>query len=477
MQYLGKALRGTFLLGLRQLCIQVVGAICGIVLAQLLTPAEFGLYAAVNFFMMILLAVGDLGLGASLIRSASAPAEKDCRRLFTFRQINDLVLLISIFFLAPALAEQYETSPWTFRCLPLAVLLSSFQLVPAVRLERSIRFGWLAMIEVLQYVLGSSTSIFMVYHGFGGLSFACGWIVWAITGAVLSNLVYPWKIGWAFDLRWAMEHLTFGLPFQAANFVQLAKDSLNPLFVGFFLGAAAVGYINFAQMLAALGASALMVLPRVFMPAFARLNETRVAEDVSRFFASALQLLNCLMAGPALLLLVFAPALTTILFGAKWLHALRLFYPMWAINVFAPQLVLCISLLNALGRSKTVLGFSFLFTAQTWLMGVFLIRSHGEQGYALAFLLAQASTVLVTLYVKSIIRVRVIRQCAPYWIVASLMGGMAYLAQISLPIHNMQVLAGAVALGLVFYSLLVLTFLSRPLFQAWGTLRDAFSRD
>ena len=42
-------------------------------------------------------------------------------------------------------------------------------------------------------------------------------------------------------------HLRFGLALQAGQFICLAKDSITPVFVGLYLGAAKMGYANLGR--------------------------------------------------------------------------------------------------------------------------------------------------------------------------------------------------------------------------------------
>ena len=449
----GRIVHGTLILGLRQAAVQIIGAIGGIVLARLLSPAEFGIYAIISFFFLLLSAVGDLGLGASLIRQTEEPTTEDFRRIFAVRQASDLLLLLCFWVSAPWLAQLYGLdwqAVWAFRLLGLALLLTSFQIVPAVQLERRLCFAKLAAVETTQVLVYTLTAIGLVRNGFGVLSFALAWLTFGFTGALLSSLACPWPLGWRWDLGWVKQHLHFSLPFQGISLANLAKDSINPILVGTLLGTAQVGYINWAQMVAAFIVLGLGVLQRVFLPSFARLQNSR--DELARLVEQALGAVNALTAPAAVLILVLIDPIIRIVFGDKWLAALPLFYLIWLVNLFAPTTVVVISLLNALGHSRRALSYTLLVVLGTWLFAIPLIFFFGALGYALATAAVQLSSLVLVRTTQKLIPFRVLSPIAPVWLWAAAIGLLSAAYNYVSPVNSLSALllcaagAGAVYL-------------------------------
>src|SRR6188508_3013008 len=103
-----KALRGALALGARQVVVQAVNLAGGISLARLLTPAEFGVFGIVTFVLSFLTTLGDVGLGASLIRQHSEPDEHDYRVIFSAQQALVSLVVIAFWVAAPFLAAAYH---------------------------------------------------------------------------------------------------------------------------------------------------------------------------------------------------------------------------------------------------------------------------------------------------------------------------------------------------------------------------------
>ncbi|MCX7740669.1 MAG: oligosaccharide flippase family protein, partial [Meiothermus sp.] len=322
-----KLVRSAFALGVRQLFVQGINILGGVLLARMLPPVEFGLYSVSMFFMALLGTLGGTGLAGGLIRQQNPPSNLDYKSLFTIQQAVVLCLAALLWLAAPAIAEAYRLKPegaWLFRLLAISLVLTTFMVIPQVQLERRLDFDRLALVEVAQALAFNAVAILFAWSGYGSLSFGFALLSRALVGAISINLLNPWKLGWFWDWHLARKHLGFGLYLQGGQVISLIKDSITPIFVGFYLGTEAVGYITWAQMLASYPVWALMILQRLYMPAFARLQHERGA--LVRFAERVLFVTNALVAPVTVLTVVLVEPITRLIFGEKWLLALPLFY-------------------------------------------------------------------------------------------------------------------------------------------------------
>jgi len=116
-----------------------------IILARLLDPADFGVYGIVAFVISIWSAVGDFGLWASLVQQVETPTPAQLRTVWTTQQCIALAAVILIWLTArPATALITGLPSGTslmLQVLSLGLLLSSLRTLPAVMMERDLRFG------------------------------------------------------------------------------------------------------------------------------------------------------------------------------------------------------------------------------------------------------------------------------------------------------------------------------------------------
>jgi len=464
-----KAVHSVLALGLRQVLNVGMSSIGGILLARLLSPSEFGLFAVVTFLLTFLITFGDAGLAASLVRQTHEPVEEDYQAIFTVQQLLVVSVVIVFWLAAPWIAAAYhlpQHDRWVFRLLGLSLLCTSFQVIPAARLERHLSFEKLAMVEVAMSFVFYSTAVTLAWKGVGTLSFAVAMLARSLTGAILVNRASPWRVRWRWDWERARVHLKFGLPYQGIGLVSLLKDSITPVLIGLLLGAASVGYINWAQMVAAYPVLALMVLQRVYLPAFARLQEH--TEALSQFLEQVLRATNGLVAPVAILTVVFIVPLTKYVFGQKWLPALPLFYLLWAANILVPTATPLFALLNALGHSRTAFKFALIWMLGTWVLGVPLIVAFGAIGFAVANLCVMFTNLMLFRVAQSHVSFRILPVVAPAWCVALAMGLAAYFMTRLRPPTGLAGLGIDVAIGLAAYALTMLALHRSDVRKVWA---------
>lgn len=380
-----KAIKGAFALGMRQLIVQGLNVLGGILLARLLTPSEFGFYAVIFFLLNFLKFFGDAGLAASLVRESKEPCKEDYQAIFTVQQILVVAVAILLWSMAPWIANLYKLTDqdaWLFKLLAVALFLTSFQTIPKARMERHLVFDKLAIVEVGQAITFNFAAVFLAWKGAGPMSVAWGLLLHALVGALLSNLVDPWPMGWRWSWAIVRSRLAFGLPYQGANVINLLKDMVNPVFVVLFAGAAAAGYINWATMVANYPILAVMLLQRIYMPVFSRLMPW--PDALNRTLHAVIGLVSVTVYTAGFLLYVFKEQITALIFGSQWQPALDLFLPFTIITVLLTPTIIAFSVLNALGHSGTVFRFSVAWLVATWVLGPLFIFVYGWQGWGWA---------------------------------------------------------------------------------------------
>lgn len=459
-------------LGVRQLFVQGSNLLGGLLLARMLSPTEFGLYAVAMFWLSFLSTFGGTGFAANLIRQPSEPTLADYRSVFSIQLVIVLGLAATLWVAAPTLAAMYRLSTdgvWLFRLIALSLFTTAFIVIPQVQLERHLDFSKLARVEVAQAITFNVTAVYLAWRGWGVLSFGIAMLLRAVVGAMLANWIKPWAMRWHWDLERAKPHLAFALPFQGAQFISVIKDSISPIFIGLFLGAGAVGYVNWAGMVAAYSLLALMVLQRIYLPAFSRLQYQPSA--LGAFVERILLITNATTAPLAVLTLVLIGPVTHLLFGDKWLPALPLFYLLWAANIFVPSATPLYSLLNATGRARKALGFSMLWMVGTWLLGAPLIMEFGTIGFAIANLLVQLSNFWLYRVAKGIVKFRMLPAVVPAWMMAIAMGtGVFILTKLWTPCDFTRLIMYFM-LGLTTYSLMFYMFYKNKLLTAFVLIK------
>jgi O-antigen/teichoic acid export membrane protein len=455
----GRVVRGAFALGIRQVLVHASNVGGSILLARLLSPREYGIYAVITFFIVFLGTFGGTGLAANLIREHPAPAPQVYRAVYTLQQVAVLFFAVVFWALAPLLAHAYHlqsSGPWLFRLTALSLVATSAMVPPQIQMERALNFQRLAYVETAQALCFNITAVVLAWRGFGGISFGIALLVRSLIGVAFAYLLQPVSLRWHFDWKLAAPHLRYGLYYQSAQILSIVKDSITPLVIGYLVGSAGVGYLSWAGMIAAYPVLLLTVLQRLYLPAFGRLQSD--PEHYRRFLEQILWATNALAAPFAVLLLVLIHPVTVLVFGSKWLVALPLFYLFWTANLFVPTSTPVQSVLNASGKASWAALFAAMWMVLTWGLGWPLALWKGMLGIAIANACVQVSNLIVFRVTQRLIPFRIIKVVWKPWALAISLGLLLATLQSIEPARTIPRLASySIAAAMLYSTILVLT--------------------
>lgn len=451
-----KAAKSIISLGIRQIIVQIANILGGVLLARFLTTKQYGTYSIVTFLMNFLITFGGTGLAANLIRQEEEPNAKDYKAIFTFQQIIVLIIVIVFWLSSSTIAKIYNldsNNVWVFRFVGLSIFFTSFMVIPQVKLERELSFDKLAIVEISQAISFNFCAVFFAIMKFGAMSFALALLIRAIVGAVLANVVEPWKIGVELDIKRVKKQLKFGLYYQGTQLISVIKDSITPTLIGLSLGVIQVGYVNWANTVACYSLLILMIFQRVYMPVFAKLQ--MFPEKLSEFVDNTIWLSNGIVAIFAVLTLIFIKPIISFVFGSKWTGAINIFYLFWIANLFVPTSTVIGGLVNAIGEARINTVFSLVNMGLTWIFGTLLINKYGVVGFGIAAIIVQMSNIIFFKISKKYVKYNIVQNSFPIWIISIIVGGIFLIIEILFPIKNIYTLFIYIILGIILYGLII----------------------
>ena len=287
-----------------------------VALPLLLTPAEFSLYGYVATVILVGAALGDLGLGANIIRK-NATAE-DLSRSLGIQLAFWLTVSVLLLLLAETL-NPFGFSSLTSALLVLALALFALQALPTAVLERDLRFTRISAIEVVQRVILISIAIAIaaIEPSEGSIPLAAAVAAGVGYPAVLIAAKWRWKP----KLR-GEEPLFRGFSSEwwQVRMANQAAYAAYPLLGGLLYTASEVGLIVWALAITSIPAYLAPMAARATFPTLSRAEP----EDQVEIFSSVLRAL--LIIGMPLVagLLVAAGPLTESIFGPEWVDGVPL---------------------------------------------------------------------------------------------------------------------------------------------------------
>ncbi len=311
-----------------------------IILARLLSPADFGL---VGMAMVVIGFTGifkDLGTSAAIIQRKEL-SEDLLSSIFWVNVGFGTLAMIILFFGAPlgGLFYQDHRVDAILRVLSLTFLISGPSILQQALLERSLSFHKLAKVEIGAVVCGAIVGIGLALTGFGVWSLVFQSLTIATITTVLLWLVSSWKPKWIFYWNEIKSVSSYSLNLTGFSIFNYFARNADYLLIGRYLGAQDLGYYILAYRILLFPLQNISsVIGRVMFPVYSSI------QDNNRRFANAyLKVAKtiALITFPMMLgILALADPFVLTIFGVKWQPVILL------IMIFAP-----VGLLQSIGTA------------------------------------------------------------------------------------------------------------------------------
>lgn len=295
----------------------------GVLLARLLGPHAFGIYAVAFVALLAMQTFNELGVSLAIVRWEGDP--KGILPTVTTVSVSvSAAIYVCCFFAAPyyAAAMGVPAAAGVVRLLAIAILIDGFANAPSGLLQRNFRQGQSMIAVQAGGWVGTGVTLALAWLRYGAMSLAIGQVVGAMACATLLILFVPESLRFGFDRAKAHALLRFGLPLAGSNLVSLAITSVDQIVVGHMLGAKWLGFYVLALNLAGWPISMFSQPVTNVAPAvFSRLQHDRAA--MRNTFLSVAGLLAAVALPACLLIGGTAKPLIGFVYGAHWLPAAR----------------------------------------------------------------------------------------------------------------------------------------------------------
>jgi O-antigen/teichoic acid export membrane protein len=322
------------------------------VLARLLTPREFGLVAMVTIVMDFLRIFQDPGLSTATVQRQQISHAQVSNLFWVNVSVGGLATLL-VAASAPAIAWFYREPQLVGITLALSVtfLLSSSAVQHIALLNRQMRFGMIAMINVVSLFTGYLTGIGMALHKYGYWSLVGASVIQAAVSLVLALLISRWRPRLPSRRTETLGLLSFGANITVGTLIYSLARSADSLLIGRLFGAAAVGlYSRGSILLMRPVQQFILPINAVLVPALSRIQDQhdRYRRTFLQVF-EAIALMTFLFTG---LCLALSRPLTLAVLGPKWEAASVIFAGFTLAALSYPLINAFTWLLASQGRGK-----------------------------------------------------------------------------------------------------------------------------
>lgn len=316
-----KSVRGAFIRIISTSVSAVLTMISTIVLARLLTPAEFGLFAMVMAITEFARQIMELGLGTATVQRETITHE-EVSTLFWINLSIGIILAMSVAGISPLVSSFYQDS----RLLPVCMAMSIFFLFGGITvqhrslLERQMHFGYLAIIYVVSNLLGICIAVGLAIYGFGVWSLVCRELVSAGSCAAGMWIFCNWTPSIPKLNKSVIANLCFGVNISSVSIIQYFTQNFDRVLIGRFYGAAPLGFYSKAMQLAMLPIEHIrMTILGVGISPLSTLQNQ--AERYCRYCSRLLSILSFLYMPLVVLIVIQSADLIRLILGERWIGA------------------------------------------------------------------------------------------------------------------------------------------------------------
>ncbi len=321
----GRSVRG----GLHNLTSQgaqfLIQSVATVVLARLLTPADFGLVAMVSAVTGFGQAFADLGLSEATIQRKEISHDQ-VSALFWINVAIGLGLMLVAMTLAPVLARFYRDPRIVNITLlmSLTFLIGGLRVQPDAILKRQMRFSSLAIRDVASYALAVPVAITMAWRGASYWALVALPLMLSFAQMALSWLMVKWRPGLPRRDAEVGSMIAFGGNVAASYFIVYLSRSADNVLIGRHLGAGPVGLYSRAYNLLMLPVRQLSApAGSVAIPAFSRTQDD--PERFARYYLRTVNLVLWISAPVFGFLFVAAQPVIVLVLGNQWREAAPVF--------------------------------------------------------------------------------------------------------------------------------------------------------
>lgn len=378
-----------------RLLVQLLGLARLIVLANLLSPADFGLFGIALLLMSLVEVATEGGLSLALVqRRAASHVHLDT--VFVTQIVRGLVTAAILYLAAPNIAAFFESSPATevIRVVALVVVARCLVNPAMILFNRSIDFRRVSLIPILEATVGLGAGIPAAYYFRDVRALLISFVAAQLAATIASWLFATYRPRLRFSRGAFVDLLSFGKWAGAANLLHFVLANIDDVLVGKVLGSTPLGLYQTAFRISNLPATQIThTISSVTLPAYSSIQDDE--EQVTQLFLKVLSVTASISLPVGVALIVSAHDAFEILLGPQWGSAISTFQILCAFGIVRSLTATFGPVFQAVNRPDIVTKLSFL---QLVILGGVLLplmSSYGLVGAGLGVSLANAGALLV----------------------------------------------------------------------------------
>lgn len=318
----GKAIaRGAVWTVSLRMAVRFISIISTLILARLLTPQDFGIYALAMTVYAFVDLIGAFGFGTALIQNQNA-TDSHYNTAWSLHLMFSLMTATVLFLVAPVAADFLEepqlVTVTRFMCV--LFLLDGVKNVAIINFQKHMTFDREFRFSLAVKLTGFLITIPLAFWWRSYWAMLCGLLASTVMLNVLSYVMQPFRP--RFELSRWREMISFSAWLQVNNIIYYFSRHTERVLVSRMLDVAAVGSLQLSREVSQILRELVMSINRSVFPGYAKVN--RDPAGVHDVFCDVNAMLMIIGFPIALGLSAIAHLLVPTVLGLQWVHIVPL---------------------------------------------------------------------------------------------------------------------------------------------------------
>ena len=445
---------------------QLLGALFGLALMRLLTPADWGRVYMLNIFAALASTLQESGFIAALCNKKE-PTDQEYNAVFWFNVLISLFMYAVLFFCAPLIARFFsqpllvDLSRYNF----LGFVIAGFGIAPSAYLFRELKVKEKSIALILSITISGATGIALALNGYSYWGIATQSIVYVLVRTVVCWYFTPWRPSFRVNFYPLKYLFAFSYRLLITNIFQRFNWNIFSFILGKFYPRDVGNYVKSAEWFNMGGEVVNGMVNAVAQPVLAKIvddneRQLRVFRKMLRFTA--------FVAFPLMLgLSLVSKELIIVVITDKWIESAQMLQLLAIWGAFMPLQSMFTNLLVSRGKAAIFMWCTIIQGLLTLAL-LLILHPYGIRNMIIAYCMFNALWLFVWHHFsKKEIRIKLRKfliDTLPYLLMAiSVMVATHYL---TLSIDNMYVLLIArIIIAALLYVAAAWTVRSKELYE------------
>jgi len=356
-----------------------------IILANLLTPEDFGLVGMVVVITEFSRVILNFGFGQALIQKSDVN-KTDFSSVFWVNLGLGLLLGVVLYFLANNIASFYSEPRLILmvKWLSINYFLGALGVVPQIIFVKKLDFKSLAQIRVFSVVIAGVIAVLLAYYNFGVWSL----IVMNIVRTALISVLSILKSGWRPLLEISVESLRSIFKFSVNVFgnetLNYWMDNIDKILIGRIVGDQALGLYRQSYSFMMLPVNNVSrVINSVLFPSLSLVKENK--EFLSKAFNKSIRYTSYMVFPAMVMLYITSSSFVLFVLGQEWTDMIPILEIFSIVGILYALSELTFSFFLVIGRSDSLFRINFI-TRVIIVASIVLGLEYGIMGVAIGLL-------------------------------------------------------------------------------------------